>query len=92
MWVKEIISDPAICSAHCCKCGFDRAGVTCALYGVSDGMPDVDSILPLPQCTECSELAVARSELPSCEHFAEMDIATLCNGCYDNHANICAAV
>ena len=53
MWVKEIISDPAICSAHCCKCGFDRAEVSRVLYWVSDGIPDVDSVVP-PQCANAN--------------------------------------
>ena len=64
MWVKEIISDPAICSAHCCKCGFDRAGGSLVLY-----VTEFPMVIPPPQCAECGELAIPRSELPSCEHF-----------------------
>ena len=55
MWVKEMMEDSEICAEHCCRSGFDRAGISRALYGEPSRV-DVDGFIPPPVCVDCGEL------------------------------------
>lgn len=89
MYIKECLADPSICAARCCKAGFDRAGVTRALYN-ENVHPDVDAIVSPAVCVECGEHATPRDEAPACDCFDSDDVPLLCNGCFSNHSNLCA--
>ena len=90
MYIKECLADPVICAAHCCKSGFDRAGVTRVLYN-EDSHPDVDRIVATSVCQECGEFAVARDDFPTCDCF-DVDVPPLlCDGCFANHCSVCNA-
>ena len=88
MWIKEVLVDPVICDERCCKSGFDRAGVTRVLYGHKVAA-DVDLFIPPAFCDDCGEIGVCRADVPPCEHFDGIDIATLCDGCFANHNTLC---
>ena len=92
VWIKEVLADPSVCSAHCCRSGFNRAGVTRVLYGDQPEYVDVDAVIPPPVCSDCGEFGLRVIELPSCCHFAIVDSATLCEGCVRNHFDLCDAL
>lgn len=88
-WIKDCIADPALCGCRCCRAGFERAGILQVLLPGTFRAPDIDSLVPPAVCQECGELAVQRADLPTCSCFAAVDSAYLCDGCFDNHNNIC---
>lgn len=92
LWIKEAVTDPVICAAHCCQTGFARAGITRLLYGHAQVEPDVDRVVAPAVCADCGELGRKCDDLPDCEHFAELDTATLCNGCLTNHRELCVSL
>ena len=89
LWIKEVVADPTICAAKCCKSGFARAGLSRLLYNDTDVVPDVDVVVPPPVCEECGELGQLRDELPVCDHFFGSETAVLCTGCLTNHRTLC---
>ena len=92
MWIKEVVADPVICSEHCCKTGFSRAGVARVLYGEDAVPPDVDDVIQPPVCADCGEFGKLCTELPDCEHFVDVIEAILCDSCLHNHASLCDVV
>ena len=40
-------------------------------------------------CSECGEQGDFRSILPTCSHFADVATAILCQGCFNNHEELC---
>ena len=88
MWIKETLSDPNICAEHCCRSGFDRAGITRAMYG-GNTIADVDLVLPPPTCEECGEFGLLCEELPTCAHFGDVASMVLCTGCIAQHNDLC---
>ena len=89
IYIKEALLDPLICAEHCCRSGFDRAGVTKILYGEHARQPDVDGIVPARACNECGEPAPVPLDLPRCACFTDSPDIILCPGCHDNHNNLC---
>ena len=89
IFIKETLADPVICAEHCCRSGFDRSGVTRALYGDSAIPPDVDSIVPPLVCTECGEPAFPHDTVPQCACFDVESVLCLCRGCFRNHDELC---
>ena len=89
IFIKETLADPAICAERCCRSGFDRSGVTRALYGDSVIPPDVDGIVPPLVCTECGESAIPHDTVPQCACFDVGSAVTLCQGCFLNHDELC---
>ena len=51
MWIKETLLDPAICSQHCCRVGFEQAGVMHALGydDITTHTPDIDGFVAAPE-------------------------------------------
>lgn len=90
-WIKELLSGPVVCARHCCRAGFNRAGITRLLFGDSPQYVDVDAVVPPPVCSECGEFGCQRTELPNCVHFTDVDAAILCSGCLRNHCELCDA-
>lgn len=90
MYIKECLADPVICAAHCCRTGFERAGVLRVLGFDSAVVPDVDNIVPPCLCDECGEHAVPRADVPECVCFSHgQPPKTLCDGCFTNHDTLC---
>lgn len=87
-YIKECLSDPVVCAAHCCEVGFRRAGVLRALYG-DEASIDVDMYVTRLACVECGENAFKCDSPPLCACFNEDAEVTLCEGCTDNHNTIC---
>ena len=88
MWIKETVLDPVICSQHCCKVGFERAGVMRALGydNITSHNPDIDALLPAPEadlvpCAYCSEPSPP-AQCVVCSKY-------LCSDCLDNHTVQC---
>lgn len=92
MFIKECLQDPEICAEHCCKSGFDRAGISRVILGDHGTCPDVDEHVPPSSCAECGEFAVSRDKMPSCECFSEGSVVPLCDGCFSNHTELCPTV
>lgn len=93
MYIKECLSDPLICAEHCCRVGFERAGVFAAVYGTSEVAPDVDGFVPPVVCSECGEMGSNRLELPACACFENtLPPVPLCDGCHANHSLRCSPV
>lgn len=97
-WIKEIVNDPVICAERCCRSGFTRSGITRVLYG-DDAKADVDAWVERSdidytafQCSECGEVGLLFTTPPPCDHFTNLKRAVLCDGCFQNHTNLCAAV
>lgn len=90
MFIKEALADPNICAERCCRSGFERAGILRVLLGARGGVPDVDLIVPPRMCDECGELADSTLDLPECSCFENVDAATLCAGCHNNHTVLCS--
>ena len=62
MWIKKTLLDPAICSQHCCRVGFEWAGVMHALGydDITSHIPDIGAFVPSPEanlvpCADCLE-------------------------------------
>lgn len=93
-WLKEILADPIICAATCCRSGFSRAGIARLLWDDHDADVDVDEVIPsvFGNCTECGELGKKVNELPPCSHFVDCDSAMLCSGCLNNHTELCEPI
>jgi len=88
-WIKDCVTDPALCGEHCCRVGFERAGILQLLCSGNFRAPDIDSVVPPSVCLECGELAVRRDDVPTCNCFATVASALLCDGCFDNHNTRC---
>jgi len=88
-YIKECCADPVLCAEHCCRVGFDRAGITRVLYAEDHVHADVDQYIPPSVCIECGELAIANDFPPGCECFDDDDSTTLCAGCFENHRTLC---
>ena len=89
LFIKECLQDPDICSENCCTSGFRRAGIMRILYDDDGQSPDVDNVLPPLTCDECGELAHPSRLNPPCACFSADTLVTLCQGCRDNHAQLC---
>ena len=88
MWIKETLLDPVICPQHCCRVGFERAGVMCALGydNITSHSPDIDALLPAPgadlvPCADCSEPSPPAQSVVCSKH--------LYSDCLDNHTVQC---
>ena len=89
-WMKELLADRTVCGADCCRIGFDRAGITAALYNILPANIELQLVAPsaLPFCEECGEMG-SKVVTPDCEHFVHRDTAILCKGCVSNHISLC---
>ena len=86
MWIKETLLDPAICSQHCCRVGFEQAEVLCALRydNITSHIPDIDAFVPAPEadlvpCADCLEPSPPAQCVVCRKH--------LCSDCLANHTS-----